>query len=55
MLFLQEVAGVSIKHTDKALTRREIMVAALPGRPPGHPTVLLAALEDLIKDSEAKV
>ena len=34
-IFLQEVAGVSIKHTDEALyvvTRKEIMVSALPRR-----------------------
>ena len=61
-IFLQEVAGLSIKPTDEALhvvTRKEIMVSALPSRPPRqaprYPTVLLAALEDLIKDTETRV
>ena len=60
--FLQEVAGVSFKHTDEALnvvTREEIMVSALPGRPPRqaprYPRVLVAALEDLIMDLEARM
>ena len=61
-VFLEEVAGVSLKHTGEALfvvTRKEIMVSALPGRPPRqaprYPTVLLAAMEDLIKDPEARL
>ena len=41
------------------LSRKEIMVSALSGRPPRQAprylTVLLAALEDLIKDPEARL
>ena len=60
-VFLQEVAGVSVKHTDNALytvTSKEILTSALPGRPPRqaprYPSVLLAAFEELVMDPDAK-
>ena len=60
-VFLQEVAGVSVKHTDNTLytvTRKEILTSALPGRPPRqaprYPSVLLAAFEELVMDPDAK-
>ena len=60
-VFLQEVAGVSVRDTDNALytvTRKEIFTSALPGRPPRqaprYPSVLLAAFEELVMDPEAK-
>ena len=60
-VFLQEVAGVSVRHTDNAfytVNRKEILTSALPGRPPRqaprYPSGLLAAFEELVMDPEAK-
>ena len=61
-LFLQESAGISDKFTDSALydvTRKELFVAALPGRAPRQaprfPSILLGAFEDNVMDSSLPV
>ena len=60
-VFLQEVAGVSVRHTEDALhvvTRKEIMTSALPGRPPRqaprYHSVLLASFEAFLMDTNAR-
>ena len=59
-VFMQEVAGLTEKLTEDALymvTKKELPVAALPGRPPRqaprYPTILLAALEETVTSPEA--